>query len=188
MHIEDIFDFAGVYILAAGYNHVLFAVDDKYESISDIEDPVNAINSTNSYSFDEFELIINNQIALYQLTGKLFRLISIRLDESSSQPKFITLNQLRNAVRLSMDKKDKMCTVGNKILILMIKETGNVVSDLVANIKSNLPNDNKNLVRAISEVISIFSIDVDEEVKDAKSMIESIIDNQSTNLEKSPSS
>jgi circadian clock protein KaiC len=162
--------------------------DDKYRLISEIKEPETVLNLTDEYTLEEFELIINNQIALYQLTGKIFRLISIRLDEIPSQQKLITLNQLRNTVRLSTDKRDKICTVGNKILVLFLHDTENVVPELVAKIRSNLANDDEILIRAMSEVISIFSIVVDKEIKDAKSMIASILNNESTNLEKNPHS
>lgn len=160
------------------------ADNDKYKSISEIKDPVSVINLTNVYSLDEFELIINNQIAQYKLTGKLFRVIAIRLDEGPIHQKLITLNQLQNAVRLSTDKKDKTCTVGNKILILFIKETEDVVPGLVSKIKSNLPNEDDNLVHAISDVISIYSIVVDETVTDSKSMIARVLNSQTTKPEK----
>jgi circadian clock protein KaiC len=162
--------------------------EDKYQLISEIEEPETTLNLSDEYSLDEFELIINNQIALYQLTGKMFRLISIRLDESPEQRRLITLNQLRNAVRLSADKKDKICTIGNKILIMFLHDTVNAVPELVTKIRSNLVNDDVLLVRAMSEVISIYSIVIDKEIKDAKEMISRILNNESTNLEKNPHS
>jgi circadian clock protein KaiC len=158
--------------------------EDKYQLISEIEEPVSTLDLSDEYNLDEFELIINNQIALYQLTGKIFRLISIRLDESPEQQKLITLNQLRNAVRLSADKKDKTCTVENKVLILFLHDSVNAVPELVAKIRNNLANDDKNLIRAMSDFISIYSIVVDKEIKDAKAMISSILNNESTNIEK----
>jgi len=118
----------------------------------------------------------------------VFRLISIRLDESPEQQRLITLNQLRNAVRLSADKKDKICTIGNKILIMFLHDTVNAVPELVTKIRSNLVNDDVLLVRAMSEVISIYSIVIDKEIKDAKEMISRILNNESTNLEKNPHS
>jgi len=159
------------------------ADNNKYKSISEVKDPANVINITNVYTLEEFELIINNQIAQYKLTGKLFRVIAIRLDEAPIHQKFITLNQLQNSVRLSTDKKDKTCTIGNKILILFINETKDAVPGLVSKIKSNLPKDDSNLVNAISDVISIFSIVVDETIKDAKSMIARVLKGQPTKLE-----
>jgi circadian clock protein KaiC len=162
--------------------------EDKYQLISEIEEPETTLDLSDEYSLDEFELIINNQIALYQLTGKVFRLISIRLDESPEQRRLITLNQLRNAVRLSADKKDKICTIGNKILIMFLHDTVNAVPELVTKIRSNLVNDDILLVRAMSEVISIYSIAIDKEIQDAKEMISRILNNESTNLEKNPHS
>ena len=162
--------------------------EDKYQLISEIEEPETTLDLSDEYSLDEFELIINNQIALYQLTGKVFRLISIRLDESPEQQRLITLNQLRNAVRLSADKKDKICTIGNKILIMFLHDTVNAVPELVTKIRSNLVNDDVLLVRAMSEVISIYSIVIDKEIKDAKEMISRMLNNESTNLEKNPHS
>jgi circadian clock protein KaiC len=162
--------------------------EDKYQLISEIEEPETTLDLSDEYSLDEFELIINNQIALYQLTGKVFRLISIRLDESPAQRRLITLNQLRNAVRLSADKKDKICTIGNKILIMFLHDTVNAVPELVTKIRSNLVNDDILLVRAMSEVISIYSIAIDKEIQDAKEMISRILNNESTNLEKNPHS
>jgi circadian clock protein KaiC len=162
--------------------------DHKYKLISEIEEPETSLDLSDEYTLGEFELIINNQIALYQLTGKIFRLISVRLDESIAKRKLITLNQLRNAIRLSADKKDKVCTVGNKILILFLHDTVNAVPEFVAKMRSNLAKDDKDLVRAMSEVISIYSIVVDEEMKDAKAMISNFLNNESTNLEKNPNS
>jgi len=158
--------------------------DDKYKSISTVKDTVNFTNFTIDYSIEEIGVIINNQIALFKLTGKLFRLISIRLDESPAQQKLITINQLRNSVRLSVDKKDKICVIGNKVLILSLNESQDAVSELIAKIKSNLTDNDSKLVRALSEVISIYSVVVDETVKDAKSMIESVLNIQRLDLEK----
>ncbi|MEJ2196273.1 MAG: hypothetical protein P8X73_15630 [Ignavibacteriaceae bacterium] len=162
----------------------IVADDDKYKSIFTVKDTVNFTNFTIDYSIEEIEVIINNQIALFKLTGKLFRLISIRLDESPAQQKLITINQLRNSVRLSVDKKDKICVIGNKVLILSLNESQDAVPELIAKIKSNLTDNDSKLVRALSEVISIYSVVVDETVKDAKSMIESVLNIQRLDLEK----
>ena len=160
--------------------------DDKYKSISTIRDNANVTHFTNDYSLEEIELIINNQIALFKLTGKLFRLISIRLDESPTQPKLITVNQLRNSVRSSVHKKDKICGIGNNILILSNNESQDAVSEIISKIKSNLTDNDSKLLRALSAVISIYSIVVDETIKDAKSMIECVLNIQKPNLEKTP--
>jgi len=86
-----------------------YAAEPKYESFADINMEDDAITLSNVYSLQDFELIINNQIALFQITGQEFALVSIRLDQYAERKGMLTLNQLRNAIRLSTDKKDKIC-------------------------------------------------------------------------------
>jgi circadian clock protein KaiC len=148
---------------------------EKYESFSEIEVPADAITLSNVYSLNDFELLVNNQIALFQITGQVFTLISIRLDESAVLQKLITINQLTNAVRLSTDKKDKLCTIGNKILVLVSGVTKNAVANLVTKIKSNLPDEEPKNIQTLSRLISVYAVNVSDEVQNAEGMIAQIL-------------
>ena len=112
--------------------------------------------------------------------------MSLRLDERALQRNLITLNQLRNAVRLSTNKKDKICTVGNNILVLISSEIKNAVPDLVTKIKSNLPNNNHNIAQTLTRLISVYSISVSDEFQNSKEMIARILNNKSVRIDKSP--
>ncbi len=157
-----------------------------YKSLSEITDSEEAITISNVYSLEDFELLVNNQIAYYKITGKIFQLVSLRLDERVLPRNLITLNQLRNAVRLSTNKKDKICTVGNNILVLISSETKNAVPDLVTKIKSNLPNNNHNIAQTLTRLISVYSISVSDEFQNSKEMIARILNNKSVRIDKSP--
>lgn len=159
---------------------------DMYKSLSEIMDSEEAITISNVYSLEDFELLVNNQIAYYKITGKIFQLVSLRLDERALPRNLITLNQLRNAVRLSTNKKDKICTVGNNILVLISSETKNAVPDLVTKIKSNLPNNNHNIAQTLTRLISVYSISVSDEFQNSKEMIARILNNKSVRIDKSP--
>ena len=152
---------------------------EKYKALSEIEVPGEVISLSNVYSLDDFELIVNNQIALYQITGQIFTLVAIRLDEEAEKRKLLTLNQLRSSVRLSTDKKDKICTIGNKILVMITKEVKDEVANLVARIKTNLPNDDPNYVKIISRLISISSVRVSDKIQNAEGMIALLLKNTS---------
>ena len=152
-----------------------YAAEPKYESFADINMEDDAITLSNVYSLQDFELIINNQIALFQITGQEFALVSIRLDQYAERKGMLTLNQLRNAIRLSTDKKDKICTIGSKIFVLITKPKDNVVANLVTKIKSNLPNDDPNFFQAISTHISVYAVAVNKDVKNAEGMIAQIL-------------
>ncbi len=160
------------------------AADQKYESFADIKIEDDAITLSNVYSLNDFELIINNQIALFQITGQEFTLVSIRLDEYAESRGMLTLNQLRNAIRLSTDKKDKICIIGSKIFVLITKPKDNVVANLVTKIKSNLPNDDPDFYKAISPYISVYAVTVNKEVKNAEGMIAQILKDTAAQDEK----
>lgn len=153
----------------------------KYESFAEIKIPAESISFSNIYSLNEFELIINNQIAMYQITGQMFSLVSVRLDEQVLEKQLITLAQLRNAVRISVDKKDKICTIGTKILVLIPGGTGEATKELVAKIKSNLPYDEENYIRSVSRFISIYAVTVSEKVSNANYMIKKILEDTEMN-------
>jgi circadian clock protein KaiC len=160
------------------------AAEQKYESFADIQMDDDAITLSNVYSLNDFELIINNQIALFQITGQEFALVSIRLDEYAERRGMLTLNQLRNAIRLSTDKKDKICIIGSKIFVLITKPKDNVVANLVTKIKSNLPNDDPNFYEAISPHISVYAVMVSKNVKNAEGMISQILKDTAAQDEK----
>ncbi len=161
-----------------------YAAEPKYESFADINMEDDAITLSNVYSLQDFELIINNQIALFQITGQEFALVSIRLDQYAERKGMLTLNQLRNAIRLSTDKKDKICTIGSKIFVLITKPKDNVVANLVTKIKSNLPNDDPNFFQAISTHISVYAVTVNKDVKNAEGMIAQILKDTAARDEK----
>jgi len=158
--------------------------EQKYESFADIKMEDDAITLSNVYTLRDFELIINNQIALYQITKQEFALVSIRLDEYAERKGMLTLNQLRNAIRLSTDKKDKICTIGSKIFVLITRPKDNVVANLVTKIKSNLPDDDPEFFNAISPHIAVYAVTVNKDVKNAEGMIAQILKDTTVQDEK----
>ncbi|MBI2417741.1 MAG: hypothetical protein HYV28_07525 [Ignavibacteriales bacterium] len=72
----------------------------KYRPITNVDVPLDKLSFTNLYELSEFNLILNNQIALFKSTGQSFSLISMKLDPIAEQQRILTINQLQNAVRL----------------------------------------------------------------------------------------
>ncbi len=151
-----------------------FSSDKKYKSMAEFELPEETFSLSNLYSVNDFKLILNNQIAFYKSTGKGFTLISIRLDETAERGKLLTMNQLQNAIRLSTERKDKICTIGNKVLVLYTKESDKDINSLVAKIKENLPNEDSNYVSTLLPFISIYPIKVNEAIRNADDLFEQL--------------
>ncbi len=151
----------------------------KYKPITNVDMPIDKITFTNFYELSEFSLLLNNQIALYKSTGQPFTLISMKLDSIAEQQRLLTVDQLQNAIRLSTDKKDKLCVVNDKILILMGRGEDRSLNSVVSKIKLNLPNNEPNFLSIIMKYIYAFTYEVNESVVNAESILSEILEEES---------
>lgn len=135
---------------------------------------------SNIYNYNDFLLILNNQIALYKSTGQTFNLISFKLDPAAQVKGLLSINQLQNAVRQSTSKKDKICIIENKVIVLLVRGTMKGVVDLMSNVQTNMPSHDPNYINAILDYISIYNLEVDERVENAESMMEYVLTAESS--------
>lgn len=150
------------------------SISEHYTSLADFELPVKGISFSNVYSPEEFKLFLNNQIALFNSTGQEFTLVSIQLDKSAEIQKLLTLNQLKNAARLSTDKRDKVCVIGDKVLVLIVNSEAESLSKLISKIKNNLPDSGEEYISKISPHIFIFSVKVDDSIHNSEELFKLI--------------
>jgi KaiC/GvpD/RAD55 family RecA-like ATPase len=139
----------------------------KYISLSDIEIPEDKLIYSNIYPSDDFYLIINNQIALFRSTGQAFMLLSFKLIENN----FITVKQLANAVRLSSDKKDKICILGDKVVVLITNGRQKEATSIIGKIKYNIPYYENISTEELLKYVYFYSIKVDEEIESAEQVL-----------------
>ncbi|MEO8232424.1 MAG: ATPase domain-containing protein [Ignavibacteriota bacterium] len=92
----------------------------------------------NIYSINDFKLIVNNQIALYKTTGQKFTILSLGLNPFSQTQSKISFDQLSYSVKLAVHKKDKVCTIEDKIYILITKSDDKLVDDLITKVHQTL--------------------------------------------------
>ncbi len=145
----------------------------KYKSLADIDAPEEAFSYSNFYSINDFNLILNNQIALYKSTGQVFTLISFRLDGEAERKGLLTVAQLQNAIRLATDRKDKICVLANKIIVLVTREENQKsILNLISKVKSNLSNTDPNYLKSVVPYISVYAIKVDENIQNADDLFD----------------
>ncbi len=140
-----------------------------------IEVPSEPYAFSNVYNYNDFLLILNNQIALYKSTGQSFNLVSIKLDPAAQLRGLLTIHQLQNAIRLSTSKKDKICSVDNKVIVLLIRGSMKSAVDLVSTMQNNLPSQDRNYINAILDYISVYNVEVDDRIENADSMLELVV-------------
>jgi circadian clock protein KaiC len=150
----------------------------KYKPLTNVDIVHEKISFSNLYDVNDFALILNNQIALYKSTGQPFTLISFALNPIAEKQKILTINQLQNAVRLSTDKKDKICVIKNKILILMSKADEKTLSILVTKLKTNLPNNDPSYIDMVMQNISGYPFQVNDKIENAEGIFAEIFEDE----------
>jgi hypothetical protein len=145
--------------------------ENMYKAFSEIETSGEQYLVVNFYNEKEFRLLLNNQIAYYKSTEKVFTLCSILLNKAVENKGLLTLNQLKNAVRLSVDKKDKITVMNDRIIVLIVGEDQKTVNKLIARIKSNLPVENNEQLSKVIQYISVYTLQVDEHITSADEML-----------------
>ena len=148
----------------------------KYKSFTDIDTAGESVTHSNYYDINDFNLLLNNQIALYKSTGQVFTILSFRLDMEAERKGLITISQLQNAIRLSTDRKDKICILSNNVVVLITREENQKgVKSLISKIKTNLPRIDPEFIKSVIPYISIYAVKVDENVHNANEILELLV-------------
>lgn len=145
--------------------------ESKYKALSEISTPKEEYLISNLYDYKDFILIVNNQIALFKSTGQAFTLVSFRIDENAEKTGLLSINQLKNAVRLATEKKDKICSAANKVIVMLTKEDQKDITGLIYRVKSNLVTEDSLLGNKMLASISVYALRVDESVKSSEDML-----------------
>lgn len=137
------------------------------------------LDLSNLYSYNDFQLILNNQIALYQSTGQKFNFISFKLDQTAHIQGLLSVNQLQNAIGLSINKRDKFCIIDNSVVLLLIRSSNESKNKMFETIKKHLPSSDPKYIEAISKFIFGVEIEIDDSITNAESLLTPITTNDS---------
>lgn len=152
-----------------------FSRRSKYKSLAEIVTTSEKISFSNLYSINDFYLVLNNQIAKFKATGEPFYLVSFRLDSAAEKRGLLTITQLQNTVRLSIEKKDKICIINNKIIILITGEDPDNLLNLIAKIKSNMPVADPDYLNKIFQHIMVYTLQIEERFSSGEEMVAELI-------------
>jgi len=132
---------------------------------------------SNLYSYNDFQLILNNQIALYQSTGQKFNFIAFKLDQAAHVQGLLSINQLKNSIGLSINKRDKFCLIDNTIMVLLIRSNEEKKKEIFNTIKTHLPSKDSKYISAISKFIFGAEIEIDDSITNSDTLITPITTN-----------
>ncbi len=142
-----------------------------FSTLSEIEQKDVTEELSNFYSIEEFKLMVNNHIAMYRTTGQSFSLISFRLVDNELKQSSLTASQLKNVIKISVERKDKICVINNLILVLFLKEDVKLLNNLLVKIKSNLPSDDPEERSLMANDVVFRILTINDSFKDADDMI-----------------
>lgn len=143
-------------------------------TLSEIEQKDVTEELSNFYSIEEFKLMVNNHIAMNRTTGQSFSLISFKLVDNDLKQSSLTASQLKNVIKISVERKDKICVINNMILVLFLKEDIKLLNNLLAKIKSNLPSDDPEERSLMANDVIFRILTINDSYKDAEDMIAAV--------------
>lgn len=152
----------------------------KYKPLTNVEQPSNPdrMGFSNLYEYGDFTLILNNQIALYKSTGQSFTLLSLMVDPAAEQQRLLTKNQLLDAIKRASDKKDKICVINDKILVLLGKSDDKNLTSFVNKMRNFFPNQDPNYLAQVMQYIYGFTYDMNDNVVNAEGILKEILEDE----------
>ncbi len=129
------------------------------------------INAPNVYNFNDFSLIINNQIVLFKSTGEKFNILSFAVSIPMLEKKSLTLDDIKAIIIAATERREKICYIGDLTLVLVPHSTDERIIEIVKVIYENLieigltKDEIKNLIK-------LFNYEVDENLDKAETILD----------------
>ncbi len=135
-----------------------------------------------SYNKNDFMLILNNQIALYKSTGKKFQVISFSIDPVAEVTRVIGKDELLRAIKAATTKKEKMCVVDNKILLLLLQGNAESLIEMMNKVAKNLREMYPGKERQVLDAVTVHFKEVNEGIDKAEDIMEELLLGKSDNV------
>jgi circadian clock protein KaiC len=133
---------------------------------------------SNIYEYTDFLLILNTHIAIYKATGQNYHLLCFNLKPSTNEESKISLEHFRNTIISAADNKDKICFIGSKVFVLIVRSKNEMVNNLTERVHILLTDSKRNYQSQLLEQISINIVEPENSFENSEIMIESILKNE----------
>jgi len=129
------------------------------------------INAPNVYSYNDFSLILNNQIALFKSAGQRFNLVAFSVSKALLEEKNISFDQVKAAIIEATERREKVCYIDDIVLVLIPRSTDDRVTQFVFTVKEklisyNFPEEDFNYA------IKLFNYEVDDKLDRADTILD----------------
>ncbi len=128
-------------------------------------------NPPNLYTYNDFTLIINNQIALFKSAGQKFNLISFNVSKSIFEITNVSLSDIKNAIIQSTNRTEKICYIDDLIMVLIPNSNEQKVADFFVLFGKSLKEVGLD-EKKFNLVLSMFNYEVDENLDRAETILD----------------
>ncbi len=129
------------------------------------------INAANVYSYNDFSLILNNQIALFKSAGQKFNLVSFSVSKALLETKNISFVQIKAAIVEATERREKVCYIDDIVLVLIPRSTDDRVAEFILDVKAKLISYGFQ-EEDINSVVKLFNYEVDDQLDRADTILE----------------
>ncbi len=129
------------------------------------------VNAANVYNYNDFSLIINNQIVLFRSTGEKFNILSFAVSKAMLEARNIGYEQIKAIIVSATQRREKICYIGDLTLVLVPHSTDERIFEIVNEIYSNLmslgfSNDE------IGKLLRLFNYEIDQNLDRAETILD----------------
>ncbi len=129
------------------------------------------VNAANVYNFNDFSLIINNQIVLFKTTGEKFNIISFAFSVPLLENKGISLEEIKAIIIAATKRREKICYIGDLTLVLVPHSSDERIYEIVSEIHQSLI-DLGLTKDEIRRVMRLFNYEIDENLDRAETILD----------------
>ncbi len=133
----------------------------------------------NVYNKNDFLLILNNQIALYKSTGQKFQVMAFKIDPVAQVTQLVSQTELLSAIKNAMSKKEKLCEIEEKVLILQVRSDPDHLVEAIHHVAAELRRLNAAKYDELIDAIKVHFKEVNEGIDKAEDIMEEILLNDS---------
>ncbi len=129
------------------------------------------VNASNVYNYNDFSLIINNQIVLFRSTSDKFNIISFAVSIALLETKGVNLDDIKGIIVASTQRREKICYIGDLTMVLVPRSTDERIFEIVRNVYTNILNLGFTKEEA-KDLVKLFNYEVDENLDRAETILD----------------
>ena len=105
------------------------------------------------------------------------------MDPAAQKNNLLSFSQLQKSVKNSVNRKDKICVIDNKVIVLLVRSKPDSVKQLLNKLSRSLPDSDPEYVGKVIKHISLYRREIDKKIENADQMMAKIFESEKNKQE-----